>query len=62
MGTDITVLVVSLAIIPAVFVILLLCLKVQGNGDTNKWPDKSTTSYDILDFISNIKKFNGHIG
>ena len=28
LGTDITVLVVSLAIIPAVFVILLLCLKV----------------------------------
>ena len=26
-----------------------------------KWADKSSTSYDMLDFKSYIKNFNGHI-
>ena len=28
----------------------------------SKWADKSTTSYDMLDFKSDIKICNGHIG
>ena len=41
--------------------VTLLRLTLALSRNAAKWPDKSTTGYDMLDFKSHIKNCNGHI-